>query len=335
MNKRQEEMLNLHNSSDPMEFGSLEGTGIDLVDLIEPDRTAKLIEKEIQSGLTGVVYKLKKGRTYNLKRKRSESLVQNIDGKVSFLNELLVRKRILEYKKEFEVLDRGTAKTVYAHYRHGLLLSEWIDGDHPEKPDPEWIGQVLEIHLALQKIGLFEWDLCQGNLLLDHGQMKLFDFGYCYRFDPLKAFNSDGTRLPQFHALERLETRYLMLELYKLKVDQGKKVAMDLYRKVKQVGIDQYRTHLEWLKDHHASKEVVDFYENIIQKWQAGVADEKKLDALYVEESVRSHHLDIEDDLSGKTCTPNTLIRIQHLREIHGPSPQLDALYERAKKYQL
>jgi predicted unusual protein kinase regulating ubiquinone biosynthesis (AarF/ABC1/UbiB family) len=44
-----------------------------------------------------------------------------------------------------------------------------------------------------------EWDLCNGNLLVDREEhLWLFDFGYMYPFDPLREFNSNGLADPFF-----------------------------------------------------------------------------------------------------------------------------------------
>lgn len=268
------------------------------------------------TGLTGEIYKVRKGDLYNLKRKRSKTIVKNTDGKLSFLNEIICRKRIERFKNDYPSLRARIVETIYADYRNNIILSKWIDGVHPESIKLDWMEQVIETILDMQKIGIFEWDLSRGNILIDCGTVKLFDFGYCYRFNPLNEFNSDGNKSPQSHAIERLETRYIMLELYQLYANGGSREALELYKAIKHMGIRLYSNHMKWLINMEASSTVVDIYRSIVYKWKTALKSDEALKKLFAEESLRSLFLDVEDDLSGKSCTDKTLIRINYLIEI-------------------
>ncbi|MCD4714637.1 MAG: hypothetical protein K8R73_15235 [Clostridiales bacterium] len=316
MNKRQREMSLFDQSNQKYILGTLSNTGFNVEDLENIDGKSQYVCQIVESGLTGVIYKLKSNGFYNLKRKRKTSKVKNVDGQLSFLNELMCRSKILEHQEHLISLKNGIIKTIYADYRKGILLSEWIDGEHPEVLDVDWIQDTINITLDLQKIGLFEWDLSRGNILVKDNKVKLFDFGYCYQFDPLVDYNSEGVNEPRFHALERLETRYLMLELYKNQRIKGKAEMLQLYKEIKMAGIKSYLDHNKYLEANGASTQVLEHFHNIIEEWRKGISNIQELEKLYIKDVLRSHLLDIHDDLSGKSCTQNTLLRIMHLKEL-------------------
>jgi pentose-5-phosphate-3-epimerase len=60
-----------------------------------------------------------------------------------------------------------------------------------------------------------------------------------------------------------------------------------------------------------AQTELIDQIEQLISTYQDAVRSEAKLKQLYQLEMFRSHVLDIEDDISGKSCTETTLKRIE------------------------
>ena len=216
----------------------------------------------------------------------------------------------------FESLKNGIVETVYGNYRKGILLSKWIEGSHPNSIDMNWIEQVVEIALDLQKIGLFEWDLSLGNILIEDDKVKLFDFGYCYQFDPLNEFTSVGFNSPDFLSLENLKKRYLMLALSKHQNEHGKDMTLSFYGDIIKVGIKGYRKHLDYLVENGAAEPVVNHFRSIINEWEKGISTEENLNYCFMKDTLRSYILDIHDDLSGESCTPDTLLRIQHLREI-------------------
>lgn len=316
MNIRQRELASIDQSNEEYIIGTLQNTNFKIDELENIDENSKLVSEIIESGLTGVIFKINKDGVYNLKRKRKTSKVKNIDGQLSFLNELICRSKIIENQWKFASFQNNIVKTIYANYRKGILLSEWIDGNHPKALDIDWIQDTINIALDLQKIGLFEWDLSRGNILVKDKKVKLFDFGYCYQFDPLVAYNSEGLNEPRFHALERLETRYLMLALYRYEKENGKNKTLNLFKEIKRAGIISYVDHHAYLESQGANKQVLVHFQNIIEEWRDGIADMDALEALYLKEVLRSHLLDIHDDLSGKSCTPDTLLRISHLKEL-------------------
>ncbi|MCK8061597.1 MULTISPECIES: AarF/UbiB family protein [unclassified Fusibacter] len=311
MNDRQEKQLAFDRSVQNLTFGSLSGTGLTLEDLVCMDFRHKYVVKTYDSGLTATVFKVKTHRLFNYKKKRATSLVKNIDGQTSFLNEIQRRIEFAELSETDSVIERHMVKTVYADYRQGVLLSEWIEGNHPATITESFVDQLLDVSFAMQRKGTFEWDLCSGNLLIDpSGTLKLFDFGYCYRFDPLKEINPEGLNAPMFHALERFETRYSMFELLKIEEENSLAQALKIYKMTKEVAIRHYSDHVLWLTDHHACAEVVDFFKALVNEWQAAIDSKENLYGLYKKEAIRSHILDIHDDLAGQSCTVNTLKRL-------------------------
>ena len=159
-------------------------------------------------------------------------------------------------------------------------------------------------------MGLFEWDLCSGNLLVnEQGQLKLFDFGYMYRFDPLIEFNSNGLHDPLFDPCERFETRFLSGWL--LEKGYSKRESLQIFKIVKQQVLKMLERKRDWLVANQAKSEVIAQVIASIEKVQTALASDAKLERLFSLEMFRSHVLDIEDDIEGKSCTPTTIKRVQ------------------------
>jgi hypothetical protein len=167
--------------------------------------------------------------------------------------------------------------------------------------------QMLELLLA----GLFEWDFCPGNVLDDGRQIRLFDFGYMYRFDPLTEHNSNGLEAPLFHGAERFETRNYFAYLLGLERTSGMAAALAAFRLEKELALATYRQLLATLVARGAAAAVRDRLRTIVERWE--VALRRDLGALYLSEGWRSHRLDLDDDLRGRTCTTATLARTDWL----------------------
>ncbi|QTN25555.1 hypothetical protein HZ992_11610 [Rhizobacter sp. AJA081-3] len=170
------------------------------------------VREAFEGGLTARVFRIHAaGRDWTLKQARAQAGVHNVDGQTSFLNEIQRRADLSRLKAEQGGAQRFAAivDTQYASLRRGILLSPWIEGTIATVWDERSLGQLFEQLVELYLAGLFEWDLCPGNILDDGRRVMLFDFGYMYRFDPLAQFNSagDGTSEPMFHPVERFESR--------------------------------------------------------------------------------------------------------------------------------
>ena len=166
------------------------------------------------SGLTAVVYKLHdQGRDWAVKQARPDCLVKNVDGQTSFLNELQRRSEFAALMAAPGGAERwhALAETRYASLRRGVIVSPWIAGSVVSEWTERSLTQLFDAGRELVRAGFFEWDFCPGNVLDDGRQIRLFDFGYMYRFDPLRHFNSagNGTSVPQCHLAERIETRHV------------------------------------------------------------------------------------------------------------------------------
>ena len=268
------------------------------------------------SGLTAVVYKLHdKGRDWAVKQARAECLVKNVDGQTSFLNELQRRAELAALRDQPGGTDRWRAlpETIYASLREGVIVSPWIDGHGVSEWNERSLTQLFDAGRELVRAGFFEWDFCPGNVLDDGRQIRLFDFGYMYRFDPLRHFNSagTGTNVPQCHLAERIETRHVFGWLLKLEQAQGMDAALAAFRLEKTVALDTYeRLHAELVQDG-ASATVLQWLAQITQGWRGALAGD--LHGLYLQEGWRSHTLDLDDDLHGQTCTPSSLKRADWL----------------------
>lgn len=287
------------------------------------------------SGLTARVFRMHlSGREWAVKVARSPCLVQNVDGQTSFLNELQRRSEFAALTAQPDGRERfaGIAQTTYASLRQGLIVSPWIDGENVAAWDERRLEQFFALGTQLVLEGFFEWDFCSGNILDDGRQIFLFDFGYMYRFDPLRHFNSagNGDSAPQFHLAERLETRNYLAALLEIEQAQGIAAALAAFRLEKTIALDAYRRLHSLLAQRGATRGVLGWLDGIVARWDAGLAGD--LEALYLVEGWRSHSLDLDDDLHGRTCTPMTLRRadwlLATLRSDSKPLRELGALTE-------
>jgi hypothetical protein len=115
-------------------------------------------------GLTGEVYRLRIAGE-NLKKRRAVAGVANLNGQLSFLNEVQRRQALQRLKDDPVPRPRFThiVPTLYADYRLGILLSP-IDGEPIHQLTLPLIAQLFTTLEACEEQGLMEWDLCSGNL---------------------------------------------------------------------------------------------------------------------------------------------------------------------------
>jgi hypothetical protein len=277
------------------------------------DQRHTLVRETLDGGLTATVYKVAIGeRSFALKRAREACKVQNLDGKTSFLNELQ-RHAELRALRESGVDLPGVIAPLYGSLRHGFVISTWIEGEPVVRWDARRIRQVLALGARLIEQGFFEWDFCPGNLLDDGQIVWMFDFGYMYRFDPLTQINSagDGRNYPQFHLVERIETRNLFAYLLEIEESRGETAALDLFRLHKEIAAETYQHLRDRLARKGASRFVLSFYDDLIARWRNALNGD--LQALYVHDAWRAHSADLTDDLHGTTCTNGTLLRARWL----------------------
>ncbi len=270
--------------------------------------------QHIDSGLSATIECVAAAdRRWCVKRARAEARVRNVDGQTSFLNEVQRRADIEALKRRKPDAWPGLVDTLYADYRAGLIVSPWIEGGAVQEWSERALGQLFDTVCALWLEGLFEWDLCAGNLLDDGRQLRLFDFGYCYRFDPLHQFNSAGRGddQPMFHPAERFETRCYSALLLQLERSQGQAAAVAAFRRAKQAALPAYERMRAAAAARGASTLVLDWLDAICRRWRAALRGDAE--ALYLAEAWRSHRLDLDDDLRGQSCTPTTLARADWL----------------------
>jgi hypothetical protein len=274
------------------------------------------VVRTLASGLTAWVHHIRiGGRSWALKQARPECLVQNVDGQTSFLNELQRRQEIEALKALPGGRERfhGVTDTLYASLQHGIVLTPWIEGDVVRRWDARRLRQVFELGAELLLAGLFEWDFSPGNLLDDGRQVWMFDFGYMYRFDPLHQLNTagHGTDVPMFHLAERFETRNYFGYLLDCEVRQGRAVALNEFRMEKEIASAAFERLLSGLRARGADALVLDSTAKCIARWAEALRG--NLETLFLVEGWRSHVIDLDDDLRGKTCTPMTLRRADWL----------------------
>jgi hypothetical protein len=307
-------------SATPLVVGSLADCPFDLHALQNLEVGDAAVEQRLDGGLTAWVYRLRAaGQRWTLKRARPEALVRNVDGQTSFLNEVQRRADLAQLKQQSGGERRwaGIVDTVFASFRDGVMLSPWIEGEHVDVWHERPLSQVLGLACELWLEGMFEWDLCRGNLLDDGQQLRLFDFGYMYRFDPLRHFSSagHGRDVPLFHPAERFESRCFCAAL--LGIEQGRgpgsgqAAALAAFRLEKGLALDAYRRMRSQVAQRGASAEVLQWLDGITHRWAEALRGDGA--ALYMAENWRSHVLDLDDDLRGRTCTPMTLRRADWL----------------------
>lgn len=271
-----------------------------------------------KSGLTAEVYRVRfNGKDYTLKKKRPIPLVQNLDGQFSFLNEVQRRSDFQKLKDDPKTSQafRCIVETVYADYRLGIILSEWIEGEPISELTPSLLSQLFSTLIESEKVGLFEWDLSSGNLLVDSNErLWLFDFGYMYPFDPLTEYNSDGITAPLFQFCERFETRFLSGWI--LDHDCSRHQSLTIFHHVKHAALGALENKIAWLRANHADRTIIDVTQSLKARYLLALENHDELERLFTVEMFRSNVLDIEDDLSGKSCTPTTVKRVNTVLEM-------------------
>ena len=300
----------------PLVVGSLADFPLDLATLAGLQDADPRVVAVLDGGLTARIFCLDVGgRRWTLKRARPQALVRNVDGQTSFLNEVQRRADLERLKREPGGQARwaGIVDTVFASFRDGVMLSPWIAGAHVDAWDERTLSQVLGQACELWLEGLFEWDLCGGNLLDDGQQVRLFDFGYMYRFDPLRQFSSagNGTDVPLFHPAERFESRCFCAHLLGQEQGAGADAALRLFRLEKEIALATYRSTRARVARRGASADVLAWLDAVTTRWSQALQGD--LGSLYLAENWRSHVLDLDDDLRGQTCTPMTLCRADWL----------------------
>ncbi len=150
-----------------------------------------------------------------------------------------------------------------------------------------------------------------------------------YRFDPLTEHNSNGLEAPLFHGAERFETRNYFAYLLGLERTSGMAAALAAFRLEKELALAAYGRLLSSLVARGAAVAVRDRLRAIIERWEAALR--RDLGSLYLAEGWRSHRLDLDDDLRGRTCTTVTIARTDWLiataRAHHDELRALDAFF--------
>lgn len=269
------------------------------------------VEAWHDGGLTAEVFCLNHaGRRWAVKRARPECRVRNPDGQTSFLNELHRHAELAALRSHAVPLP-GIVAPVYGSLRDGLVVSPWIAGCHPDVLDERQAHTLLQAGCALIEHGFFEWDYSAGNLLDDGARLWLYDFGYCYRFDPLTQFNSagHGRDAPQHHLAERIEGRHLFGAL----LDAQPDAALAAFVAFKQAAALAYEGLHERLSARGASPAVLAHYAGLAAGWRQALVQSPQ--RLYLLDGWRAHASDLADDLHGRSCTPRTLRRARWLQQ--------------------
>ena len=310
---RQKYQVDFTKSGKELEAGNIENLPLPISEMEKIDKDSKYVVKYFGGGLTSEVMKLKiNDKFYTLKKKRETSLVQNVDGATSFLNEVQRRFDFEKLKETDSGMYSGIVDTVYASFKKGFILSNWIEGDEIVKYDKNIFDEIFKNLTYMEYAGIFEYDMINGNLLLTSDKkVIMYDFGYTYTFNPLTEYNPDGLEADIFHSAERFETRCFMQHLMDIEEEIGLEKALSLYSCEKEIAIKWYKIKLDWLKKNQANDYIISRIENYIKLWENGLKNRKDLTRLYNLESFRSYLLDVHDDISGKSCNPDTFKKIE------------------------
>jgi len=321
-NQRQQAQLAFLASGAQLEVGERSALPLPLEVLVGTTASSAHVVEAFESGLTAYVYKVvAEGRAWTLKLKRAESLVRNVDGQTSFLNEVQRRKDFTELKRRPETVPLFThiVDTQYASLRDGLILSPWIEGERLQRFDGRVFEQLFRTIVNLELSGFFEWDFCPGNILDDGSRLTLFDFGYMYRFEPREHYNNNGRATPLFHGIERFETRNFFDFLLRNPQGLDEQGLLAAYREEKQYALKHYEDKLCRLEAMKAVEPVLQWQGSINKRWRQALGSADSLQRLFLVEGFRSNVLDLFDDLHGKSCTPITLQKadfaVEMLRE--------------------
>lgn len=313
--RRQQANLAFVASGAAFAFGDEAALPLPVADLQALDAGSPGVEAVHDGGLTAEVLSLRAGgRRWAVKRARPECRVRNDDGRTSFLNELQRHAELAPLALP------GVVRPVWGSLRAGLVVSPWVAGRHPGVLDERQARTLLQAACALVEHGFFEWDYSAGNLLDDGDRVWLYDFGYCYRFDPLTQLNSAGHGLehPRHHPAERIEGRHLFGAL----LDAGSDAdALPAFVAFKRLAVEAYEALAGRLQARGATTAVLAHYRGLADRWRQALAQDPA--RLYLADAWQAHASDLADDLHGRSCTPRTLRRaqwLQHALREHGPA---------------
>ncbi|MGL5813301.1 MAG: hypothetical protein ACRCYW_08245 [Aeromonas sp.] len=315
---RQARLLQMLERKEEIRIGRERDCPLPLAQLLKLTEDHPDVLRVYRHGLTAEVFHLKvEGHHWCLKRRRADSLVANVDGQTAFLTELERRREIESLRELHPTILSHVVCTCFGSARAGVLVSPWLRGEPVKTLNRRNLAQMLAVQAELARWGWFDWDPSPGNLLDDGQQISVFDFGYMWPFDPRHEFNSNGLADPEFHVPERLETRTLS----GLWLDE--RDPLPLFRHWRTLCLAWAAGELQYLHREGASPAVLARVQALQERWLAALGSDEALAANWWRDMYRSHRLDIDDDLSGKSCGPLTLRRLDWLEEAvrdHYPS---------------
>lgn len=307
---RQARLLRMLESKEEIRIGRERDCPLPLAQLVKLKDSHPAVIKVYRHGLTAEVFHLKvEGHHWCLKRRRQDSLVANLDGKTAFLTELERRREIEALRELHPTILSHVVCTSFGSARAGVLVSPWLRGVPVHQLNERNLAQMLEVQGELARWGWFDWDPSPGNLLDDGEQISVFDFGYMWTFDPRFEYNSNGLVDPQFHVPERLETRTLS----GLWLDEADPLPQ--FRYWRELCLKWVKREIHHLIREGASAPVLARLHALQGEWSAALASDEALVANWWRDMYRSHRLDVADDLSGQSCGPLTLRRLDWLMQ--------------------
>ena len=153
MNLRQQQQQAFDRSGQPLIVGDVNHCPLPPETLAALGPDSPYVVQVYGSGLTGEVYRLRiAGKEYNLKKRRAVAGVANLNGQLSFLNEVQRRQALQRLKDDPNTAPRFThiVPTLYADYRLGIL------GDRPA-------GTALSLYRRRRRPVLRQrWEIAAG-----------------------------------------------------------------------------------------------------------------------------------------------------------------------------
>lgn len=303
------------NSGEEICFGTLENLSITIDELLSIQKNSPVVEEFFGGSATADVFRLNiNGNLYTLKRKKSVIQVATIDGQVSFMNEVQRRVELEELKKQgtFPKLSKNLVETIYASFNHGIILSKWIEGSHVKIFNREIIDNLFETIYNLEINGFFEWDLAPGNIIVKDNNIKLYDFGYMYKFNPREEYNPDGNEFSHLYGISVFEIRSFYTWLIGIE-SQGIEEVLNELQIEKECALKYSIKKYEWLKENNADNNILEWQQSIIDELNWCLESKNNLKELYISEKFKCFSYDVDADIRGEWCTQNTLYKIDEI----------------------
>ena len=268
-------------------------------------------------GLTARVFRIHAaGRDWTLKKARAQAGVHNVDGQTSFLNEIQRRADLTRLKAGPGGAQRfaGIVDTQYASLRRGILLSPWIEGTMVRG-----LGRALARPVVRATRRALPRRLVRvGSVPRQHPRRRPASHVVRLRLHvPLRPADAvqqrrrrhERTAVPPGRAFR--DAQLLRAAAGDWSRSRECRAALAAFREEKAAALQACERLQAELAARGASPAAIERFAILNARWREALRGDAA--ALYLAENWRSHVLDLEDDLHGRSCTPMTLRRADWL----------------------